>query len=43
MGTGEEKTVTETEIKDKDIKAGDVLHICYHDEGNGKPCELKDG
>ena len=37
----DEPKFTETEIAEKDIKAGDVIHKCYHDEGKGRPCKLQ--
>lgn len=41
IGTGDEQTISETEIAEKDIKTSDVIHICYHDEGKGRPCKLQ--
>ena len=43
IGTGDYVVVTEKEVSDKDIQKGDKIHICYHDEGHGKPCKIVDG
>lgn len=37
-GVGEEAVKTEAEIDEKDIKAGDTIHVCRHEEG--LPCSL---
>ena len=37
-GVGENEVKTESEILEKDIKAGEVIHVCRHEEG--LPCSL---
>jgi hypothetical protein len=38
-GIGEEAVKTETLILSKDIKVGDDIHICRHEEG--LPCSIE--
>jgi hypothetical protein len=38
IGTGDEAIKTETPILEKDIKEGDDIHVCRHEEG--KSCKL---
>jgi hypothetical protein len=43
IGTGENAVTSEVEILDKDIKVGDKIHVCYHDETPVRPCKIVDG
>ena len=36
----DEAQYTETPILEKDIINDDLVHVCYHDEGKGRPCKL---